>query len=848
MPDLVLVLLVIAVLLVLVSLLQPLANRLRLPLSVLLAALGIGLGVWSALSIHLHWQGAAGELATAAFEMELSSEAILYTFLPILLFQTGLTIDVRRMVDDLAPILMLAVIAVLVCTLVVGYTLSAVSGEELLACLLLGAIIATTDPVAVVGVFRELGAPRRLTILVEGESLLNDAAAIALFTVFLTALTTGRDLSLSDALLTFFKSFIGGAAAGYVAARLAVFVLRLLDNLPLAETSITLALAYGVFIVAQRYLDVSGVVAVVVAAIVVASAGRTRLSPATWESMAAVWNQLGFWAAALVFIFASMQVPEFLQDGLVLRHGLLLVVVVTAAFAARAIVLYGLLPLLSAAGLAERVEGSYKLVILWGGLRGALTLALALGVTENLFLSDQIKSFVALLATGFVLFTLLVNGLTLRPMIRLLHLDRLSPVDRALRNRSLVLSLQSVTEGIARAAERHRIAPDVGSEVLAHYRHRLEQALTDPDGCQPLTDREQRRLGLMALANREEELYLDHHADRTVSRATVVALLARAGRLRDGAKTAGRIGYLKAARDNLGFRVGFRIAGLLQRRLRIEGPLARRLADRFETLLISRMVLEELQTFTATKLEPLLGGSMRVDLDDALRARLHGCAQALDALRLQYPDYERMLEGRFLHQAAMRMEVAEYDALLAESAISREVYDDLMRRLHTDAGRLAVRPRLDLGLATADLVRRFPMFEALSEDRIRELAAQLKPQFAFPGQRVVSAGERGDAMYFISSGAVEVERNGHVFRLGRGDFFGELALLTGRRRTATVTAIAYGKLLVLQGRDFRRFVKANPDLRARIREVAVERQEANRRAVEAAASVPAQTVAAAAGP
>jgi len=834
MPGLVQVLLVIAVLLVLVSLLQPLANRLRLPHSVLLAGLGIAFGVWSALSINLDWQGTVGELAAAMARIELSSEAILYTFLPILLFQTGLTMDVRRMVDDLAPILMLAVVAVLVCTVVVGYALAAVSEEPLLACLLLGAIIATTDPVAVVGIFRELGAPRRLSILVEGESLLNDAAAIALFSVLLAALVTGRDLSLSGALWMFTKSFVGGALIGFVAARLAVFFLRPLGNLPLAETSVTLALAYAVFIVAQRYLEVSGVVAVVVAAIVIAAAGRTRLSASTWQSLMAVWNQLGFWAAALVFIFASMRVPEFLDENLGLEHALLLLVVVAAAFAARAIVLYGLLPVLTAAGLAERVSGPYKLVILWGGLRGALTLALALGVTENLFLSEQIKAFVAVLATGFVLFTLLVNGLTLRPMIRLLHLDRLPPIDRALRNRTLVLSLQSVLESIAEAARGHRIDPEVADEVVADYRARLDGALSDPDGHLPLTDREQRRLGLIALATREEELYLAHHADRTVSRTAVVALLAKAGALRDGARTAGRVGYLNAARDRHRFRLGFRIATLLQRWLHVEGPLARRLADRFETLLITRMVLEELQAFARTKLAPLLGERTSAELDDALRLRLDTCARSLDALRLQYPDYERILESRFLRQAALRMEAAEYDALLDESAISREIYDDLTGRLRAEAARLAQRPRLDLGLETADLVRRFPMFAGLGEDRLRELTARLKPQFAYPGRRLVSAGERGDAMYFISSGAVEVERDGHIFRLGRGDFFGELALLTGRRRLATVTAISYGKLLVLQGRDFRRFVKANPDLRARIREVAAERQAAQGRLIAAA--------------
>src|SRR5690606_16150546 len=110
-----------------------------------------------------------------------TAETILSIFLPVLLFQAGLTIDVRRMMDDAVPILVLAVVAVLVCSAFVGLALDAVSDVGLVACLMLGAIVATTDPVAVIGIFRDLGAPRRLSLLVEGESLFNDAAAIALF-------------------------------------------------------------------------------------------------------------------------------------------------------------------------------------------------------------------------------------------------------------------------------------------------------------------------------------------------------------------------------------------------------------------------------------------------------------------------------------------------------------------------------------------------------------------------------------------------------------------------------------------------------------------------------------------
>ena len=124
--------------------------------------------------------------------LTISSEAFLYLFLPILLFETAIYIDVRRLLADIRPIMLLAVVAVLASTFVIGFSLAAVSAYGLVACLLLAAIVSTTDPVAVVALFKDISVPHRLTLLVEGESLFNDAAAIAIFSVLMAMLTTGR--------------------------------------------------------------------------------------------------------------------------------------------------------------------------------------------------------------------------------------------------------------------------------------------------------------------------------------------------------------------------------------------------------------------------------------------------------------------------------------------------------------------------------------------------------------------------------------------------------------------------------------------------------------------------------
>ena len=191
MSEVIIGLLLVAVLLTVVSLLQPLTERLRIPRTVMLAMVGIAIGCALLLPIRPTGGTLWADALAGLVDLEIDAKVLLTIFLPILLFHAGLTIDVRRMLDDLAPILVMAIVAVAVCTFVCRRgDVSWVSGFTLaiVGCMLLGAIVATTDPIAVIGVFRDIGAPRRLTILVEGESLLNDATAIALMTVMLDSL------------------------------------------------------------------------------------------------------------------------------------------------------------------------------------------------------------------------------------------------------------------------------------------------------------------------------------------------------------------------------------------------------------------------------------------------------------------------------------------------------------------------------------------------------------------------------------------------------------------------------------------------------------------------------------
>ena len=459
MLDIVLLLAVLATLLVVVAVSQPVAVRLKARAGGAPRRHrgGDRRGV-DRLGAHAAFPTASADFAGLFADLPVGAETFIYVFLPLLVFEGAITADVRRMLEDAAPILMLAVVATVVCTAVVGVALWPIAGLPLVVCLLLGSVVATTDPAAVIAVFRDVGAAARLTRLVEGEALLNDAAAIVMFTVLLGMIVSGRQPDFLGGAAQFLVSFFGGAVLGVLAGRALLQLIPWTRDDRLAEATLTVALPYLVFIAAEHVLHVSGVVAVLCAGLTVSAFGRSRITPYNWSFITDLWAQIAFWAHSLVFVLASILVPKLLLDmqfhDVVLHRGADRGRVRGAHPGA-----VPALPLLSLAKLTQPISTAYKLAIAWGGLRGALTLVLALAVTENPALKPEIQRFVAVLATGLVLFTLLVNGTTLRFVIRLLRLDRLSPVDQALRDRVLALSYAEIDETIRSMANEHEISP-----------------------------------------------------------------------------------------------------------------------------------------------------------------------------------------------------------------------------------------------------------------------------------------------------------------------------------------------------------------------------------------------------
>lgn len=821
--DIVLITAVIASLFLVIGAAEPLAARLRLPYSVILALLGIIIASGAIFFLRTELTNALNPVAEAILGLPIRSNVFLYVFLPTLLFQATLGMNLRRMLDDWVPIMVLAVVAVVVATLSVGYALSWASALPLAVCLLIGAIVSTTDPSAVVSIFRSISAPRRLVRIIEGESLLNDAAAIALFGLFMGFVMLGvPDPELIDALAQFPVLIAGGVVTGWLAARIAIWIMASFGAHELALISVSVALPYLAYIGAEQSIGASGVIAVVTAGLTLNLTGPGRLPPQAWANLREVWDLLAHWAGALIFILAALLIPRLLED-VRISDFILIGVVIMASIAARAVILFGLLPLLTFLRLSPSVERPYRTAILWGGLRGAVTLALAFAVTENFRVPVEVKRLVGILATGFTLFTLIVQGTTLRSVIGWLGLDRLSPIDEAMSRLVVAVALQTVREDVARTTEDYALTHDIVRSEAKMFGERLETAIRTAEDNDDILDRDRITLGLIALAGFERDTILARVRERTISARMAEQILSDADRLIEGARSGGRSGYQQTARLSVAYGRTFRAVVVLHNRLGLSAPLVRMTADRFELLLSQRLIMRDLGTFVDGRIRRIHGRRIADILHELLARRIETVETALEGLRLQYPGYAEELERRFIRRTALRLEEREYVAMREDGLIGAEVYTTLMKGLAARRTAAEGRPPLDIAIRRVELIRLLPLFADLDDAALKKLSKALQTFYVNAGTVIVQKSNEVKSVFFIASGAVELESAGQTWRLGRGEMFGQVAALTRNARRAEVRAIAPSTLLVLDVTRFRQMLARSAVLQAAVRASAEQR-------------------------
>ena len=380
-----------ALLLSIAAVVAMLTRRLRLPYSVGLVAAGIGLAL-----LHLSPRA------------QLTKDLLFGAFLPPLIFEAALFLPWKPLRRDLGVILLLAIVGVALSAGVTGVGMFYLAGWQWQSSLLFGILIAATDPVSVIATFKEARVRGRLLILVESESLFNDGTAAVAFAVALE-LVLGHSLSPLDMFTRLLVSAGGGILCGAIVAGAALLLMGRTED-HLVEMTFTTVAAYGSFLLAERF-HLSGVLATLTAGLILGNVGQEGvISERGKLVVAAFWEYAAFVANSFVFLLMGMQ--EAHQNFVaVWLPALIAIMLVTLG---RAVAVYPCCAIFWASSL--RVQASHQHILFWGGLRGALALALALALPETVPQRDLV------IAISFVVvaFSVFVQGLTIPPLLRAL--------------------------------------------------------------------------------------------------------------------------------------------------------------------------------------------------------------------------------------------------------------------------------------------------------------------------------------------------------------------------------------------------------------------------------------------
>jgi len=759
-----------------------LADWLRVPHSVLLVVLGLA-GGW----LYTHFIG-----PVSAGAADLFPEVVLHLLLPPLIFDSAYHLSYEYLRRDLLPVTALAVGGLLMSTAAIALGLIWL-GAPTQAAWLFGALISATDPVAVVALVRNLGAPRRLAILLEGESLLNDGTAIVLFRVLLAGAA-----SLPQAGLQFILVVAGGILLGLTFSWAFRLLFWVTSRSGLAQAGLTVVAAYSSFIVADHVLHVSGVICTMVVGLTLGKQARLQLNRETLGAMHSIWELLALTANSLVFLAVGLSAEMINLPAMGPMVPLTLALVLLARLTA----------VTTTVGILNRLPGArpislaYQVLLTWGGLRGGLALALVL----TLPLQFPYRGQLLVLATAVVLCSLLLNAMTTAPLIRWLKLDRLTELEERFYRRGLRQGVRQVFAGLERCVTSGALSGQLLEDLEERCLEELGEADEDA-GTEEAFD-------LFQLLLAEQQLYNTELEEGRLSPRAYLSL-------RHAVET--RLSILQLQGAEALQLYDFRVE--LPEVPRWSLPRARqelqRLADELEVLLHLDLVTSQLEAL------PHLQPAARKTL--ALWSR--AASQRLADVQLTYPDLSLAVQSLFVARAVETSAQARLDDLHeaeiigpAVHARARSTVRHLVALLGEESERRLKEP--DLG--------RSELFEGLPAEELDRLKKETVFQCVEAGRTVYCEGDPADALYLVMSGLLEVRSSRFTSaeehpRLFPGSFFGELSLLYDRPRSATVTALVSSNLATLRRTTMQELMERQPEVRRRLEEEAARRLEQDAR-------------------
>lgn len=722
------------------------------------------------------------------------------------------------MVKDLASILSLAIPALLISTAIIAVGLWWLIDLNFLLALLFGALISATDPVAVVALFKELGAPQRLTVLVEGESLLNDATAIVLFNIILGIVLTGSFVltDIGGAMTGFLRVFFGGALLGAISG---IILSELLYRIKAGLSTylvMSIVLAYASFAVAEHILHVSGVMAVLAAAICLSIFGVSRVPQSDVHIVTEIWEVLALVCNSLLFLLVGLSVDI---TALIARSDAILIAVLLVLLS-RAATVYSMVPSTVRLFKLPHISLGERHIMWWGGLKGGLAIAIVLSIPITVPGRDLLLD----MTLGVVLFSLLVNAPTIRPLMHSLGMDRLSSDEKDELKHGLLnaekqagLVLQKLNKAELISTSTQQLLQKKSKKVFA-------SELESND-----TDSQQEIRHLISISLRSEQEELKHLYDigliEQYSYLDIKNTLLRDRELRLGHQAKNSIAIkpslFKQIEDALLKRLREQnwATGILVKYqyLRFAQSLQRDMVG----VMISTAALESLQQQTEHDEQ------QKQHVAAIYQERLNRRRQRLSSVAKEYPEFYKRFETKLFAKVIMLAVQHHNESTRQHGEIGQKTFANIEHRIKNALSTLPSMSHSSPKLTADDLIGSVPLLKGLSKTILKQLADRAKVITFISNDIIIGEGDKGDALYIISHGWVKVYKkaddNKIIAELRDGDFFGEVALLGDQVRTATVKAIVPTTLLRLTRKDVLALAKEQYELQQRLEKASKDR-------------------------
>lgn len=807
-----------------------------LPFTVTLLLIGLILGVLSRLGYFGEWN-IIGLKLNASFIIDaigwaghINPHLILFIFLPTLIFEAAFAMDVHTFKKTSANAFILAapgiiVALVLTAVVIIGIKWAGIglNNWTWTMALLFGAVISATDPVAVVAILKEIGASKKLGTLIEGESMLNDGTAIVIFMVLIAEITGAG--SEASPIIEFFRVAVGGTLVGLLIGYIVIAWVKKVFNDALVEITVIVAAAYMTFYVAEHFLHVSGVLGLVSFGLLMASIGRTRISPEVEHFLHEFWELFAFIANTLIFLIVGVVIA----DNIVFTANdfIILFLLYIGIHIVRAVVIAIFYPIMKKAGYGLSKKDSY--VLWWGALRGAVALALALIVAGESKIDGTTRDQFLFYTAGIVTLTLLINATTIKALLNWIGLTDIPPAKQ-----KMILNarnyLRSTAENSMDKLKSDRFLSRANWESVKAY------LPDEPEDVEIVLDEgefsnlyEKRRRVL----EQEKSSYWNQFKEGLLGAIAVRNLTDAINEIID---SDGKI-PLSQRKDLEQLWKTPKFLNKLQS-VPVLGNISQRFF--FEQLTNSYdaargFVEAQYETLKLIESMAISSDSDELTIDSDLATieneinenRIHGLT-FLRNLKNTFPEIYDSIATRQAIRSNLNNELKIVERLQKKGQVGSDEAHKMIESIEERMKKLLDTPPEIVPPEKAKLLQEVTWLKELDKTTFNKVVSLFQHRNYAVGEKIIKEHGQVDGLYVIARGSVKVTINKKLIDiLGKGSVIGEIAVLTNVPRTATVTAESPVTVLRLTSLSMQQVIHNNQTLEDKLWQIAAPRLAEN---------------------